>query len=283
MLEMVNVSRLSNGVRAAGMMRRALIEASVAAAGRVAFGRRVADYAGARRQLLKLRLPAEQALSFTLFTADVMARADSGEAEAGRVLRLATPLLKFRACRDARKVAGDAMEMRGGNGYIEDFVEARLVRDTHLGSIWEGTSAVVAEDAIARAVGRAGSLGPFVATLTAMLASVPLAVAGPVSEALHRAAALAEEAAAEGSGALHRQAASALYHAATAVLFAWEGTLLAERRGDARRLTLARLVLEHRLSARDPLARGDLGVEAAIAEAWVEDTPLSLEEALAVA
>jgi alkylation response protein AidB-like acyl-CoA dehydrogenase len=283
MLEMVNVSRLSNGVRAAGMMRRALIEASVAAAGRIAFGRRVADYADARRQLLKLRLPAEQALSFTLFTADVMARADAGDAEAARVLRLATPLLKFRACRDARKVAGDAMELRGGNGYIEDFVEARLVRDAHLGSIWEGTSAVVAEDAIARAVGRAGCLGPFVAALTALLATVPLAIAGPVSEALHRAAALAEEAAAEPSGALNRQAASGLYHAATAVLFAWEGTALAERSGDARRLTLARLVLEHRLAARDPLARGDLGAEAAIAEAWVEDTPLTLAEALAVA
>jgi alkylation response protein AidB-like acyl-CoA dehydrogenase len=283
MLEMVNVSRLSNGVRAAGMRRRALTEASVAAAGRIAFGRRVADYASARRQLLKLRLPTEQALSFTLFTAAVMARADAGDDEAKRVLRLATPLLKFRACRDARKVAGDAMEMRGGNGYIEDFVEARLVRDTHLGSIWEGTSAVVAEDAIARAVGRAGCLGPFVVALTALLAEVPLPVAGPVSEALHRAAAFAEEAAAEPEGTLHRQAASALYHAATAVLFSWEGTALAARRGDARRITLARLVIDHRLSARDPLARGDLAAEAAIAEAWVEDAPLSLTEALALA
>jgi hypothetical protein len=173
--------------------------------------------------------------------------------------------------------------VRGGNGYIEDFVEARLVRDTHLGSIWEGTSNVVAEDAIARAVGRAGCLGPFVAALTALLADVPLPVAGPVSEALNRAAAFAEEAAAETSGMLNRQAASALYHAATAVLFAWEGTRLAASVGDARRLTLARLVLEHRLSARDPLARGDLAGETAIAEAWVEDSPLTLAEALALA
>ncbi|WP_144184594.1 acyl-CoA dehydrogenase family protein [Elioraea rosea] len=283
MLEMVNVSRLSNGVRAAGMMRRALIEASVAAAGRAAFGRRVADYPSARRQLLKIRLPAEQALSFTLFAADVMGRADAGDAEAAKVLRLATPLLKFRACRDARKVAGDAMEMRGGNGYIEDFVEARLVRDTHLGSIWEGTSNVVAEDAIARAVGRGGCLAPFVAALTERLAEVPLPVAGPVAEALNRAAAFAEEAASVGEGMLNRQASSGLYHAATAVLFAWEGARLAEMRGDARRLTLARLVLEHRLTARDPLARGDVAAETAIAEAWVEDSPLSLAEALALA
>jgi len=283
MLEMVDVSRLSNGVRAAGMMRRALTEASVASAGRMAFGRRVADHALARRQLLKLRLPAEQALSFSLFAADAMGRADSGDAEAATMLQLATALLTFRACRDSRTVAGDAMEMRGGNGYVEDFVEARLVRDSHLGSLWEGTSSLLAEDAIARAVGRGGALGPFVAALTALLADVPLAVAGPVAEALARAAALAEEAAGEPSGVLHRQAASALYHAATAALFAWEGTRLAARHGDARRLTLARLVLEHRLAARDPLARGDLGAEAAIAEAWVEDQKLTLAEALALA
>lgn len=39
MATMVNLSRLSNGVRSAGMMRRALIEATVAAQGRIAFGR----------------------------------------------------------------------------------------------------------------------------------------------------------------------------------------------------------------------------------------------------
>ena len=59
--------------------------------------------------------------------------------------------------------------------------------------------------------------------------------------------------------------------------------LLAELRGDARRLSLARLVLDHRLTARDPLARGDVAAETAIAGAWVEDTPLSLAEALALA
>ena len=40
------------------------------------------------------------------------------------------------------------MEMRGGNGYIEDFVNARLVRDAHLGVLWEGTSNIAALDAI---------------------------------------------------------------------------------------------------------------------------------------
>jgi hypothetical protein len=46
-----------------------------------------------------------------------------------------------------------AMNVRGGNGYIEEWVSARLLRDAHLGSIWEGTENVVALD-VARAAER---------------------------------------------------------------------------------------------------------------------------------
>lgn len=40
------------------------------------------------------------------------------------------------------------MEVRGGNGYIEEWVNPKLVRDAHLGSIWEGTTNIVALDVI---------------------------------------------------------------------------------------------------------------------------------------
>jgi hypothetical protein len=49
------------------------------------------------------------------------------------------------------------MEARGGFGYIEEWSDARIVRDAHLGSIWEGTSNVVALD-VKRAIRREGSL-----------------------------------------------------------------------------------------------------------------------------
>ena len=35
-----------------------------------------------------------------------------------------TPLIKLRACRDNVRVATGSMEMRGGNGYIEDWVNS---------------------------------------------------------------------------------------------------------------------------------------------------------------
>ncbi len=172
MTEMVNQSRLSNGVRSAGMMRRAVHEALTVALGRHAFGKRLIELPLVRRQLIKMILPAEEALSVALFTADCLDRADAGEAEAQTLRRILTPLVKLRACRDARKVTGDAMEMRGGNGYIEEWIEPRLLRESHLGSIWEGTSNIIALDVV-RAAAKAGAHRALAQRLEAMIAGAP--------------------------------------------------------------------------------------------------------------
>ena len=133
MADMVNNSRLSNGVRAAGLMRRAVAEAEYIAAERQAFGRTLDRMPLMQRQLDKLRVPAEQARTMVCQTALALARSDAGEPDDYALLRILTPLIKFRACRDARKVTGDAMEVRGGCGYIEEWSDPRLVRDAHLG------------------------------------------------------------------------------------------------------------------------------------------------------
>src|SRR3954471_21115519 len=72
MMEQVNLSRLSHGVRAAAMMRRCVNEAMISAQTRRAFGETIIKYPLLRRQLLKLIVPAEQALSMVLFTASSM-------------------------------------------------------------------------------------------------------------------------------------------------------------------------------------------------------------------
>lgn len=258
MLDQVNLSRLSHGVRAAAMMRRCLNEALVVARQRTAFGRRLIDMPLVRRQLLKILVPTEQALSMYAYTADVMARADRGDERARTLLRLLTPLYKFRACRDNPAVATGAMEIRGGNGYVEDWVNARLVRDAQVGLLWEGTSNIVALDAIARAVGRSRAHEVLAGSLEALLAQaagVPGELLDRLRRAVGRAVAFAAEVAADGDAAeAARLAAGALYHATTAVLMAWE----ASRTGDERRSLLADLVLRHRLAGRDPFqARAD--------------------------
>ena len=261
MAEMINVSRLSNGVRAAGLMRRALHEALHVAENRVAFGRRLTEMPLMRRQLLKLLLPTEQALSMILFTADIMAKADAGDSEASTWLRLLTPLIKFRACRDARKVTGDSMEVRGGSGYIEEWISPRLLRDAHLGSIWEGTSNIVALDVL-RAIRKQDAHRQVVAALSERLKTtnrLPSGLLTTLTERFDSVLQLADRARGEAgeTDTLARQVASGLYNVITAAILALEGATLLERQGDAKRLVLAQLVIDHRLSPRDPLAARD--------------------------
>jgi alkylation response protein AidB-like acyl-CoA dehydrogenase len=283
MLDQVNLSRLSHGVRAAAMMRRCLNEALAAARGRAAFGRAVVDYPLMRRQLMKLMVPAEQALSMALFTADAMGRAQAGSTEADLLLRLLTPLLKFRACRDNIAVATGAMEARGGNGYIEEWVTARLVRDAHIGVLWEGTSNIIALDLIGRAVGKAGAHRALAQRLSERLEGargVPDGHRGRLGEALDRAMAFAETVARNPrSEHLSRKAATALYNAVSAVLLAHEGVQDAR---DARRLLISRMVLEHRLAAADPLAEDEAAWEIAATDLLLADAPVPLAQAQAV-
>ena len=254
MADMVNNSRLSNGVRAAGLMRRAVSEAFFIARNREAFGKKLVDLPLMRRQLLKLLVPSEQARTMVFQTAEALRRADAGDTQAYSLARILTPLVKFRACRDARKVTGDAMEVRGGCGYIEDWTDPRLVRDAHLGSIWEGTSNIVALDVL-RAIKREQSLPALQAHLLELMRATAMddALRAQLHDVLQRSSALAEVAVANGGEALARRAASALYHTTTAVAMAWESS----RMGTPDRQHLARLVLQHRLLPQDPLAPAD--------------------------
>src|SRR4030081_2297249 len=200
MMEQVNLSRLSHGVRAAAVMGGCVNEAMVCARTRSAFGKTIIDYPLLRRQLLKITLPAEQALSMFLFAASAMDRANAGSKEAENCLRILTPLLKFRACRDNIPVATGAMEVRGGNGYIEEWVQARLVRDAHIGVLWEGTSNINALDIITRAVGKARAHKSLGTTLRRRLdeaTALPEAFRDRLRLALDRTLAFAERVAAE--------------------------------------------------------------------------------------
>ncbi|MEK6245691.1 MAG: acyl-CoA dehydrogenase family protein [Pseudomonadota bacterium] len=277
MADMINMSRLSNGMRAAGLMRRALTEALFVARRRIAFGKPLIELPLMRRQLLKLMLPAEAARSVLFFISKDLEKADAGDESARRRVRLLTPLLKFRACRDARRVTGDAMEVRGGVGYTEEWSDPRLVRDAHLGSIWEGTSNIVALDVL-RAIQREQCLEALLPELNERIARAPRLLAGRLAASLDKAAEFAHETATSKSAAHARQAATGLYYACAAALLADEGTRLGER-GDARRQLIAFLAYVHRLAPRDPLRRVTTGFEAEFAAALLPETPLAPDAA----
>jgi alkylation response protein AidB-like acyl-CoA dehydrogenase len=273
MLVMVNSSRVSHLARAAGMMRRCLNEAMLAARHRNAFGRAVIDHPLMRRQLLKLMVPTEQALSALLYSATA----------SDEVLRLLTPIAKYRACRDNVAVATGAMEARGGNGYIEDWPNARLVRDAHLGLLWEGTSNINALDAVQRAVGKARShgalrndLGRCLEDASAMPGQFRTRLSGALTDAIR----FAQEVAADPANErFSRIAAGKLYHATTAALLASEGTRLGNAGGDARRLLLSRFVLEHRLAERPSANLQAQDWENEAIDLLLGDAPVSMQQA----
>jgi acyl-CoA dehydrogenase len=148
MAEMLNVSRLSNAMRAAALMRRAVRESVDHTRSRLVFGKPLFEQPLMRVTLLPLMLEAEAALGLVLEAATRLDAADAGDGQAARLIRVLTPLAKHTVCKQARHVTAEAMEVRGGNGYIEDWINPRLLRDAHLGSIWEGSSNVMALDVL---------------------------------------------------------------------------------------------------------------------------------------
>ena len=150
-LEMVQHTRLDCVVGSAGMMRGALGWALHHAAHRIAFGRRLVDQPLMTAVLADLALEVEGATALTLR----LARAFDTPADApDRALaRIVTPAAKYWTCKRAPMVALEAMEVLGGNGYVDETPLPRLYREAPVNSIWEGSGNVVCLDVL-RAVQR---------------------------------------------------------------------------------------------------------------------------------
>jgi putative acyl-CoA dehydrogenase len=64
-----------------------------------------------------------------------------------------TPAAKYWVCKRAPTAVAEALEVLGGNGYVEESVLPRLYREAPLNSIWEGSGNVMCLDLL-RALGR---------------------------------------------------------------------------------------------------------------------------------
>jgi acyl-CoA dehydrogenase len=154
MSEMLNVERLYNAIASVAVVGRSLLEATEHAFDREAFGDLLADQPLMRRDLVELAVTHEAAMAVTFeaaaqFGARERALADGDRDEdAYRLMRLLVPVVKYRTARDAVDVASYAMEIRGGDGYVEDSVHPRLLRNAQVLPIWEGPSNVMALDVL---------------------------------------------------------------------------------------------------------------------------------------
>lgn len=139
-IAMVHHTRLDTAMAPAGLMRAALVEARDWVSGRRAFQRRLIDQPLMRAVLADLTLDwlAAVVLGFRV------ARAfDAGEAAFARI---GVALAKFMANKRCPVVVGEALEMRGGMGYVEDTGLPLLYREAPLNGIWEGSGNVICLD-----------------------------------------------------------------------------------------------------------------------------------------
>jgi putative acyl-CoA dehydrogenase len=145
-LEMVRHTRLDCVLGTAGMMRAALARAIHHARHRVAFGRSLHAQPLMTEVLADLALESEAATALALR----LARAyDAPEGHAERALaRLLTPAAKYWVCKRGPALAAEAMEVLGGNGYVEESGLPRLYREMPVNSIWEGSGNVMCVDVV---------------------------------------------------------------------------------------------------------------------------------------
>ena len=110
------------------------------------FGRRLDLHPLMRDTLAELVVDSVAGLTAAMGVAELSDQADAGDHEAAAALRLLTPLFKMHGTERARVSATEGMEVRGGNGFIEDWPDARLLRDVYVHAIWEGSGNVIALD-----------------------------------------------------------------------------------------------------------------------------------------
>src|SRR3954451_15192445 len=148
--DMMNMSRLYNAVASCAVIGRAIHEARWYIERRNAFGRPVIEWPLALETMMDLEAEHAGAMLLTFETIDALQRGDE------RLLRILTPIAKAVTGKLAVPCVSEAMELIGGNGYIEESPMPRLLRDAQVLPIWEGTTNILVLDALRTANKEAG-------------------------------------------------------------------------------------------------------------------------------
>jgi putative acyl-CoA dehydrogenase len=146
-VEMVNCTRLDCVIGSASLMRQAVAQATHHAAHRSAFGRLLAEQPLMTNVLADLAVESEAATALMVRLAGAADRAAGDEHEA-RLRRIGTAVGKYWVCKRAPVMVAEALECLGGNGYVEESIMPRLLREAPVNSIWEGSGNVNALDVL---------------------------------------------------------------------------------------------------------------------------------------
>ncbi|MGW6415383.1 acyl-CoA dehydrogenase family protein [Streptomyces sp. NPDC055055] len=150
-MDMVAATRLDCALGSAALMRQAVAQAVHHCTYREAFGGPLAEKPLMRNVLADLALESEAATVLGMRLAAAYDAVDAGGPGAEReraLLRIAVPAAKFWVTKRCTPVVAEALECLGGNGYVEESGMPRLLRESPLNSVWEGSGNVQALDVV---------------------------------------------------------------------------------------------------------------------------------------
>jgi acyl-CoA dehydrogenase len=180
MLMALDYSRVHNAFAAAGVQRRAFLEAAVWATHRRAFGAPLRERPMVRDTLLDLAAETEAGLALALESGLAFDASDPGHGGAAR-RRMTTAIAKHWTAAAAVRAAAAAVEMVGGNGYTEEWPTARLYRDAPALAVWEGPSNIQALELLRAATGRLAGDAVFLDRVDGILGAAPSALSETIA------------------------------------------------------------------------------------------------------
>jgi alkylation response protein AidB-like acyl-CoA dehydrogenase len=170
MFTMMNHARLNVGLEGVGVSERSYQHALAYARERVQ-GKIIGDKSGekkpilhhpdVRRMLMDMKSRTEAGRAIAYYVAGCMDRAHSHpdadvRAANQRRLELLTPVVKGWCTENAQGITWNGVQVHGGMGFIEETGAAQYMRDARIITIYEGTTAIQANDLIGRKTAKEG-------------------------------------------------------------------------------------------------------------------------------
>ena len=170
MFTMMNHARLNVAMQGLSIAERAYQQALAYARDRVqgkplgwaeGQSKGIVNHPDVRRLLMgmKARIEAMRGILYTAAAAVDVAHHHADEAARGRaalLVDLLTPIAKGWCTETGQQLASDGVQVHGGMGFIEETGAAQHLRDARITTIYEGTTAIQANDLINRKILRDG-------------------------------------------------------------------------------------------------------------------------------
>ncbi|RKP08840.1 hypothetical protein THASP1DRAFT_15080 [Thamnocephalis sphaerospora] len=148
----LNITRMHSAIAVCGGLRRALAVAKEFSRVREAQGKRLVELPLHTRTLAEMELTYRAAMQLTFYGVALLGRTEcpgrntAAAQEDVQMFRLITPIAKLWASKKCVAGISEAMEALGGQGYMEDVGLPRLLRDSQVNTIWEGTTNILSLD-----------------------------------------------------------------------------------------------------------------------------------------